>query len=146
MLANCGLFLFFFSLQVSESFKMCRIKYVIGDLFSAPNQESLAHCVKKLLGQCAVLTHDQHYEKKKASQKPTYVDFRQSLEDMKSHCLEYNVKRISLPRIGCGLDQLEWSKVSQILQEVFKQTDITLTVYSLCQTVDLPQKMRRHGD
>uniref|UniRef100_A0A3P9QG69 Uncharacterized protein n=1 Tax=Poecilia reticulata TaxID=8081 RepID=A0A3P9QG69_POERE len=24
---------------------MCRIKYVIGDLFSAPNQESLAHCV-----------------------------------------------------------------------------------------------------
>uniref|UniRef100_A0A3P9NHP6 O-acyl-ADP-ribose deacylase 1 n=1 Tax=Poecilia reticulata TaxID=8081 RepID=A0A3P9NHP6_POERE len=165
---------------------MRRIKYVTGDLFTAPSQESLAHCVsedlrmgkgiavlfkknfgrtselkeqKNLVGQCAVLTHDQRFiyyliTKKKASQKPTYVDFRQSLEDMKSPCLEYNVKRISLPRIGCGLDQLEWSKVLQILQEVFKQTDITLTMYSLrcftkqtvCQTVDLPQKMRRHGD
>uniref|UniRef100_A0A3B3X625 Macro domain-containing protein n=1 Tax=Poecilia mexicana TaxID=48701 RepID=A0A3B3X625_9TELE len=26
---------------------MCKIKYVTGDLFSAPNQESLAHCVSE---------------------------------------------------------------------------------------------------
>uniref|UniRef100_A0A3B3YC28 Macro domain-containing protein n=1 Tax=Poecilia mexicana TaxID=48701 RepID=A0A3B3YC28_9TELE len=142
---------------------MCKIKYVTGDLFSAPNQESLAHCVsedlrmgkgiavlfkknfgrvdalkeqKKLTGECAILTHDRRFiyyliTKKKASQKPTYVSLRQSLEAMKCHCLENNVKRISLPRIGCGLDQLEWSKVSQILQDVFKQTDIALTVYSI---------------
>uniref|UniRef100_A0A3P9QG95 Macro domain-containing protein n=1 Tax=Poecilia reticulata TaxID=8081 RepID=A0A3P9QG95_POERE len=144
-----------FEPKVSSNKVSHTIKYVIGDLFSAPNQESLAHCVKKLLGQCAVLTHDQRFiyylvniprsiiqhGTKLASQKPTYVDFRQSLEDMKSHCLEYNVKRISLPRIGCGLDQLEWSKVSQILQEVFKQTDITLTVYSLCRKSEAKEEI-----
>uniref|UniRef100_A0A3B3TNM6 Macro domain-containing protein n=1 Tax=Poecilia latipinna TaxID=48699 RepID=A0A3B3TNM6_9TELE len=151
--ANCGL-----------CFKMCKIKYVIGDLFTAPNQESLAHCVsedlrmgkgiavlfkknfrrvaalkeqKKLVGECAVLTHDRRFiyyliTKKKASQKPAYVSLKQSLEAMKSHCLENNIKRISLPRFN-GLDELEWSKVSQILQDVFKQTDISLTVYSLPQ-------------
>uniref|UniRef100_A0A3B3W0V5 Macro domain-containing protein n=1 Tax=Poecilia latipinna TaxID=48699 RepID=A0A3B3W0V5_9TELE len=26
---------------------MCKIKYATGDLFSAPNQESLAHCVSE---------------------------------------------------------------------------------------------------
>uniref|UniRef100_A0A3B3WKH7 Macro domain-containing protein n=1 Tax=Poecilia mexicana TaxID=48701 RepID=A0A3B3WKH7_9TELE len=68
---------------------MCKIKYVTGDLFSAPNQESLAHCVsedlrmgkgiavlfkknfgqvtalkeqKKLTGECAVLTHDRQLD------------------------------------------------------------------------------------
>uniref|UniRef100_A0A3B3Y782 Macro domain-containing protein n=1 Tax=Poecilia mexicana TaxID=48701 RepID=A0A3B3Y782_9TELE len=91
---------------------------------------------KKLAGECAVLTHDRRFiyfliTKKKASQKPTYISLRQSLEAVKSHCLENNVKIISQPRIGCGLDELEWSKVSQILQDVFKQTDIALTVYSI---------------
>uniref|UniRef100_A0A3B3V7N6 Macro domain-containing protein n=1 Tax=Poecilia latipinna TaxID=48699 RepID=A0A3B3V7N6_9TELE len=150
------------------------IKYVIGDLFTAPNQESLAHCVsedlrmgkgiavlfkknfrrvaalkeqKKLVGECAVLTHDRRFiyyliTKKKASQKPAYVSLKQSLEAMKSHCLENNIKRISLPRFN-GLDELEWSKVSQILQDVFKQTDISLTVYSLPQATRPKQSMRK---
>ncbi|XP_032426280.1 ADP-ribose glycohydrolase OARD1-like [Xiphophorus hellerii] len=64
------------------------LKYVTGDLFSCPRDESLAHCIsedcrmgagiavmfkkkfgrvselkeqKKLSGQCAVLTHDQRF-------------------------------------------------------------------------------------
>uniref|UniRef100_A0A3P9PDZ9 O-acetyl-ADP-ribose deacetylase 1-like n=1 Tax=Poecilia reticulata TaxID=8081 RepID=A0A3P9PDZ9_POERE len=110
--------------------KMCRINYVIGDLFTASNHESLAHCVsrdlrmgkgiavlfknnfgctselkeqKKLVGQCAVLIQGQRFiyyliTKEKASQKPSYNDLRQSLEDMKSHCVENNVKRIAMPR------------------------------------------------
>ncbi|XP_043975888.1 ADP-ribose glycohydrolase OARD1-like [Gambusia affinis] len=66
---------------------------------------------KKLPGQCAVLTHDQRFiyvqiTKKKGNQKPMFVNLRQSLEDMKSHCLQNGVSRISIPLIGCGLDQL----------------------------------------
>uniref|UniRef100_A0A3B5QAM3 Macro domain-containing protein n=1 Tax=Xiphophorus maculatus TaxID=8083 RepID=A0A3B5QAM3_XIPMA len=131
------------------------LKYVTGDLFSCPRDESLAHCIsedcrmgagiavmfkkkfgrvselkkqKKLPGQCAVLTHDQRFI---YYQKPTYVSLRQSLEDMKSHCLENGVNRISIPRIGCGLDQLLWSKVSKILEQIFKETNISIAVYSL---------------
>lgn len=36
--------------------------------------------------------------KKKASQKPSYSNLKLSLEDMKSHCVQNGVTRISMPR------------------------------------------------
>ncbi|XP_068996745.1 ADP-ribose glycohydrolase OARD1-like [Embiotoca jacksoni] len=93
---------------------------------------------KKLTGQCAVLTRKRRFvyyliTKKKASQKPTYDSLRCSLEDMKSHCIKKGVTRISMPRIGCGLDKLQWARVSAILEQVFKTSNISITVYSLPQ-------------
>uniref|UniRef100_A0A087XM30 O-acyl-ADP-ribose deacylase 1 n=1 Tax=Poecilia formosa TaxID=48698 RepID=A0A087XM30_POEFO len=135
--------------RLEESINMCEteklyrstswtLNYITGNLFSFPWDESLAHCIsedcrmgagiavmfkkkfgrvselkeqKKLSGQCAVLTHDQRFiyyliTKKTVSQKPTYVSLRQSLE-------------------------VQWSKVSKILEQVFKETNISITVYSL---------------
>lgn len=91
---------------------------------------------KKHTGQCAVLERDSRFiyyliTKKRASQKPTYDDLRTSLEDMRSHCEENGVTKISMPRIGCGLDRLAWARVSKILEQVFKHTNISITVYSL---------------
>ena len=33
-----------------------------------------------------------------------------------------------MPLIGCGLDRLQWEKVSEIVQEVFKDIDIEIVV------------------
>ncbi|KAM9785758.1 ADP-ribose glycohydrolase OARD1 [Neosynchiropus ocellatus] len=91
---------------------------------------------KKLMGQCAVLSRGGRFiyylvTKKRYNQKPTYESLRRSLEDMKSHCVTNGVTRISMPRIGCGLDRLKWETVEEILEEIFRNTDISITVYSL---------------
>lgn len=96
---------------------------------------------KRETGQCAVLMREGRVvyyliTKKKAFQKPTYTSLKQSLEDMRSHCVKNGIRRISMPRIGCGLDRLEWAKVSVILEQVFRYTNISITVYSLPQKTE----------
>ncbi|XP_035237345.1 ADP-ribose glycohydrolase OARD1 isoform X2 [Anguilla anguilla] len=91
---------------------------------------------QKTPGDCAVLRRGERWvyyliTKKKASQKPTYDSLRQSLEAMKRHCLENSVTRLSMPRIGCGLDRLKWENVSLMIEDVFGDTDICITVYTL---------------
>ncbi|XP_026188015.1 ADP-ribose glycohydrolase OARD1 isoform X3 [Mastacembelus armatus] len=106
---------------------------------------------KKKMGQCAVLDSDGRFvyyliTKEKASQKPTYHSLTLSLEDMKSHCVENGVTRISMPRIGCGLDRLKWARVSEILEQVFNNTNISITVYSLpekAETTVMKESIRR---
>jgi O-acetyl-ADP-ribose deacetylase (regulator of RNase III) len=63
--------------------------------------------------------------------KPTYESLKQSLECMKNHALEHGVAKISMPRIGCGLDGLEWDRVKRIVGEVFAGAGIQITVYSV---------------
>ncbi|MEJ1287979.1 O-acyl-ADP-ribose deacylase 1 [Cricetulus griseus] len=91
---------------------------------------------EKKSGEVAVLKRDGRYiyyliTKKRASHKPTYENLRKSLEAMKSHCLKNGVTDLSMPRIGCGLDRLQWENVSVIIEEVFEATDIKITVYTL---------------
>ena len=50
---------------------------------------------------------------------------------MKDHCISHGVTRLAMPKIGCGLDGLQWSKVQNIIDQVFQDTDINVTVYSL---------------
>ncbi|XP_067863422.1 ADP-ribose glycohydrolase OARD1-like isoform X2 [Heptranchias perlo] len=90
----------------------------------------------KKIGDVAVLQMKQRYiyyliTKKRASHKPTYDSLQSSLQAMKQHCLKNGVTHISMPRIGCGLDKLKWNKVAVTIEEVFKNTDIIITVYSL---------------
>ncbi|XP_061218993.1 ADP-ribose glycohydrolase OARD1 isoform X1 [Neopsephotus bourkii] len=115
----------------------CRMGAGIARLFKEKFggvQELLAQ--QKKTGEVAVLQRDDRYiyyliTKKKASHKPTYDSMRKSLEAMKAHSLNNGVTDISMPRIGCGLDGLDWNKVSAILEEVFEGTDIKITVYTL---------------
>jgi O-acetyl-ADP-ribose deacetylase (regulator of RNase III) len=54
-----------------------------------------------------------------------------SLEAMKQHCEEHDVKKLAMPRIGCGLDRLDWNKVREMIKQTFEETNIELTIYTL---------------
>lgn len=66
--------------------------------------------------------------KSKYWQKPTY----QTLENSLNHALSYFEqfeklpKKIVMPRIGCGLDKLNWPKVKKIIERIFEGFDVTV--------------------
>ncbi|OXB55226.1 hypothetical protein ASZ78_001641 [Callipepla squamata] len=72
---------------------------------------------KKKTGEVAVLQRDDRYI--------YYLFFIAHFERAHSYF------DVLFSRIGCGLDRLDWDKVSAILGEVFEGTDIKITVYTL---------------
>ena len=69
--------------------------------------------------------------KEKYWQKPTYETMRMALEDTKSlyeEIMSYENVKLAMPRIGCGLDRLQWDKVKAIIEEVFADTDVEILV------------------
>lgn len=59
--------------------------------------------------------------------KPTYETMREALNIARIRLPE-DCKKIAMPVIGCGLDKLQWNKVSEIIKEVFNNTDIEILV------------------
>lgn len=66
--------------------------------------------------------------KQKYWQKPTYATLREALIDMRDQAVAIKVKKIAMPRIGCGLDKLNWEKVMKIINDLFVDTDIDIII------------------
>ena len=66
--------------------------------------------------------------KERYHHKPTLNSLEVSLNEMKDYAVEMGVKKIAMPQIGCGLDRLNWSDVSVLIEEVFGDTDIEILV------------------
>ncbi len=60
--------------------------------------------------------------------KPTYQSLRTALAAMKTICQKETITKIAMPVIGCGLDKLSWDKVSEVIKEVFSDSDIEILV------------------
>ena len=63
--------------------------------------------------------------------KPTYEALKESLTELREYIDKNSIKRILMPKIGCGLDGLKWEKVKFIIEEVFANTDIEILVFYL---------------
>lgn len=132
-----------------------------GDLFSS--KDSLAHCVsanfrmnagiavefvrrygrpqKKgaVIGDVEIardrnryifhlVTKEVHYGK------PTEKTLVLALDTLAEKMKELKITKLSVPRLGCGLDQLKWEKVREILRNWAVKNGFTVTVYTLAQT------------
>lgn len=100
---------------------------------------SLSSISAKNVGECAVLQFPNRYiyyliTKEIYRHKPTYANLEASLVWMKEHCQTNGVKELCMPQIACGLDRLVWKQVSAIIQKVFANVDISITVYTFNKT------------
>lgn len=68
--------------------------------------------------------------KERYNHKPTLETLRQALEDVLSIGWLQTSKhgKIAMPKIGCGLDKLQWCDVERIIHEVFDKTDLEILV------------------
>ena len=60
--------------------------------------------------------------------KPFYESLRMSLQLMRNHAEHNRVHHIRLPKLGCGLDNLQWQVVHKILRETFQRSTVNITV------------------
>lgn len=67
--------------------------------------------------------------KEKYYHKPTYESLKKSLISMRDQIT--SVKTLSIPKLGCGLDRLQWLEVEKIIKSVFENVNIVITVYEL---------------
>uniref|UniRef100_A0A8C4Q011 Macro domain-containing protein n=1 Tax=Eptatretus burgeri TaxID=7764 RepID=A0A8C4Q011_EPTBU len=68
--------------------------------------------------------------KESADLRSMCTSLKESLEAMKNHCIAHGLTKVSIPKNGCGLENLNWETVLKILEEVFQETDTNISVYS----------------
>lgn len=63
--------------------------------------------------------------------KPTYDTLREALEAIRTQMEYLDITKLAMPKIGCGLDRLQWDKVYDIICDVFKDTDVDILICEL---------------
>lgn len=64
-------------------------------------------------------------------EKPTYKTLTDALMMLKRKCEYGGIKKLAMPKIGCGLDRLNYDRVSGIIKAIFEDTDIEIKVFYL---------------
>ena len=82
--------------------------------------------------------------KAKYSDFPTYDNLKQSLLAMKTHALENSVQCLAMPKIGCGLDKLEWNAVRTLIKNIFLDTSIHIKVFTL-EKIEVSKKPKQNN-
>lgn len=69
--------------------------------------------------------------KKRYYGKPTYDTVRDALFDMKDYIKANHIFKIAMPTIASGLDGLQWHIISEMVQDIFKDTTVKIIVCKL---------------
>lgn len=104
--------------QIDEAFNMKNMLRMIWGKYDTTDGYWCAPCGNVL----NLITKRRYY------QKPTLDSLREALEDMRKLVDEEGIKKIAMPKIGCGLDRLNWDDVSPMIQEIFDDADVEIMV------------------
>ena len=81
-----------------------------------------------------LITKANHYEK------PTIDTIKTTLLAMRNHALGLNLRCVAMPKIACGLDGMDWREISSLIEQTFKNSGITIYVYTSKDDIDKLQK------
>ncbi|CAG8573371.1 12845_t:CDS:1 [Ambispora leptoticha] len=119
---------------ISEDLRMGK---GIADIFKKKFQglQELKEQNKKV-GQIAYLERDGRYifyviTKEKYFQKPSKANFERALNELRVMCEEMDVRNLSMPRIGTGLDKLPLEYVHDVIKATFQGTNMRILMYYL---------------
>ncbi|KAF4522287.1 hypothetical protein B566_EDAN010995 [Ephemera danica] len=140
------------------------IQHEMGDVFDAPENFSLVHCVaedmvmtkgvaktfqdrfgrrnellaqKKKMGEVAMLKDGRRYifyliGKERTNSRPVYPDvLLKCLETLRKVCLELNITKLAMPKLGHGYNKLNWDIIEQHINELFIQQGFVVNVYHI---------------
>ncbi|KAL9908944.1 terminal ADP-ribose protein glycohydrolase 2 isoform 1-T3 [Glossina fuscipes fuscipes] len=119
--------------SISADFAMCRNISLQFKCKNGRNHEMLRQ--DHHTGSVAVLKDHKRYvynlvTKERQHEKSTYIALFYALLTTRDHMRQHGVKKLAIPRLGCGIDRLEWFRVKSILEMVFADDDIEITTYS----------------
>ena len=69
--------------------------------------------------------------KEKFCDKPNLSALSKTLEAMNIHASTNGVPTIAIPKLGCGLDQMNGQEVVKLLRDIFAYADVQIVVYKL---------------
>ena len=69
--------------------------------------------------------------KERFCDKPNLSTLSKTLEAMKIHAGTNGVSTLAIPKIGCGLDQMNWQDVVKLPRDIFAYADVQVVVYTL---------------
>ena len=69
--------------------------------------------------------------KERFCKKPDLSTLSKSLEALKIHARTNWVSTIAIPKLGCGLDQMNCREVVKLLRDIFAYADVQIVVYTL---------------
>lgn len=108
--------------QIDDAFNMKEMLNLLWGKISSMNGKWSVPCCLPCGNVFNLVTKDRYFHK------PTLDTMRAALTEMCEYAVEMGVTKIAMPKIGCGLDRLNWEEVSAMLQEIFEDTDVEILV------------------
>lgn len=66
--------------------------------------------------------------KQKYWQKPSMLTLRRALHELHLKVMMLGIKKLAMPKIGCGLDRLSWNAVQKEIKEIFNDLNIEIVI------------------
>lgn len=79
--------------------------------------------------------------KETSNGKPKYEDFISSLREVKKLVIQFRTKKLAMPQIGCGIDGLSWSVIWPLIQDFFKELDVTIVAVEFDLNEDITKSL-----